>query len=104
MGRARIAALVMMLLSSVVGTAAASTATPVASDSTYVDPAGIFSVQIPTNWSAAQNKDVGVLSDPDGTLEVDLLTVDASTVDDALKLALVDLHHAELQAAAPLQS
>lgn len=61
---------------------------PVEGD-TYTDPNGLFTVPIPTNWTAAhaENGGYGVLSSPDSDLEVYIMAVEAASVEEGVKAA-----------------
>ena len=60
--------------------------------STYTDPQGRFSVPVPTSWTVDEQEGYALLSDPDGTIKVYLLTAEGEDIAQALTAAwqLVD--------------
>ncbi len=65
--------------------AAAPGAAP--ADDRYADPAGRFTVPIPTSWHAETRDGYGVLTDPEGLLTVYALTVDETDLPAAIDAA-----------------
>lgn len=53
-------------------------------DETYTDPAGLFSVPIPTNWTVTEAEGYALLASPDNEIEVYLLTVEGSSTTEAI--------------------
>lgn len=51
---------------------------------TYTDPAGLFSVPIPTNWTVTEAEGYALLASPDNKIEVYLLTVEGSSTTEAI--------------------
>jgi CubicO group peptidase (beta-lactamase class C family) len=70
--------------------AAAGGAEPAGADlpagvaSTYTDPAGRFSVPVPTSWTVGEEDGYALLSDPEGTIKVYLLTSEGEDIAAAL--------------------
>ena len=54
----------------------------------YEDPAGRFSVPIPTNWTVEERDGFAVLSDPDGDLTVTIIVVPADGAEAAIGEAI----------------
>jgi CubicO group peptidase (beta-lactamase class C family) len=52
--------------------------------STYTDPAGRFSVPVPTSWTVSEEAGYAFLSDPEGTIKVYLLTAEGEDIAGAL--------------------
>ncbi|MCC6790998.1 MAG: beta-lactamase family protein, partial [Thermomicrobiales bacterium] len=77
---------VVMLLLPAAG--AAAQATPVVDDGLYRDPAGRYSVPVPTNWTVEETDEYAVLVDPDDELAVYLLIVTAPTAEEAVPIVL----------------
>ncbi len=50
----------------------------------YVDPNGLFTAPIPTNWTATQEEGYVTLSDPDGAILMHLLTLPADDLESAV--------------------
>ena len=70
----------------------AQEATPAASpvagtDQVYTDPAGAFTIPVPTNWEAETVDGVGVLTSPEGGITVYALTVEGTDVAAAIDAA-----------------
>ncbi len=60
---------------------------PVEGD-TYTDPAGRFSVPIPSNWTAAQHvRDYGILTGPDKLIKVYVDAVEAGSMEEGVRAA-----------------
>ena len=55
--------------------------------STYTDPSGLFSVPVPTSWTVSQQNGYALLSDPEQTIKVYLLTAKGADIDQALDAA-----------------
>lgn len=55
----------------------------------YVHPEGLFSVPIPTNWTAEQADGYGVLTDPDDLIRVYVLASEGNDIDSAVQDAWV---------------
>ena len=55
--------------------------------STYTDPAGLFSVPVPTSWTVNEQDGYALLSDPEGTIKVYLMTAKGTDIDQALAAA-----------------
>jgi CubicO group peptidase (beta-lactamase class C family) len=54
----------------------------------YEDPAGLFSVPIPTNWTAEHHDDgYGILTSPDGGITVYVMTVESDDIEKAVSAA-----------------
>lgn len=51
---------------------------------TYTDPQGRFSVPVPTGWTTTEGEGYVLLADPDGTIQVYLLTVEGDDIAAAL--------------------
>lgn len=81
----------LFVLLSVPGVVAAQTGTPTASplaeDGIYRDPAGRYTVPVPTNWTADEHGDVVVLAAPDDTLRIMIVVVEAESAGAAIDLA-----------------
>ncbi|MBZ0309068.1 MAG: beta-lactamase family protein, partial [Anaerolineae bacterium] len=56
-------------------------------EETYTDPAGLFSVPIPTNWTAEQADGYAILASPDDLIQVYLLTAEGSSTVEAIEAA-----------------
>ncbi|MGQ9555101.1 MAG: serine hydrolase domain-containing protein [Anaerolineae bacterium] len=54
---------------------------------TYEDPSGLFSVPIPTNWTAESGNGYGILKSPDGDLTFYVMAVEAESVAEGVKAA-----------------
>ncbi len=54
---------------------------------TYTDPAGLFSVPIPTNWTVEEAEGYAVLASPDDLIQVYLLTVEGNDTVEAIESA-----------------
>jgi CubicO group peptidase (beta-lactamase class C family) len=52
--------------------------------STYTDPAGRFSVPVPTSWTVSEQAGYTFLSDPEGAIKVYLLTTENTDVEQAI--------------------
>ncbi len=52
--------------------------------STYTDPAGRFSVPVPTSWTVSEQDGYAFLSDPEGTIKVYLLTAEGTDIGQAV--------------------
>ena len=63
---------------------AAAKPLPAGVASTYTDPAGLFSVPVPTSWSVSEQDGYVQLSDPEGTIKVYLLTAKGTDIDQAV--------------------
>lgn len=55
--------------------------------STYTDPAGLFSVPVPTSWTVSEQGGYALLSDPEATINVYLMTAKGTDIDQALAAA-----------------
>lgn len=53
----------------------------------YEDPDGLFSVPIPTNWTAEQGDGYGILTSPEGGITVYVLTVESDNIEEAVGAA-----------------
>jgi len=53
----------------------------------YEDPDGLFSVPIPTNWTAEQGDGYGILASPEGGITVYVLTVESDDIEEATRAA-----------------
>jgi len=53
----------------------------------YEDPNGLFSVPIPTNWTAEQGDGYGILTSPEGGITVYVLTVESDDIEEAVSAA-----------------
>ena len=53
----------------------------------YEDPNGLFSVPIPTNWTADQGDGYGILTSPEGGITVYVLTVESDDIEEAVSAA-----------------
>lgn len=52
--------------------------------SIFTDPAGRFSVPVPTNWTVAEQEGFTSLSDPEGTIQVYLRAIEGSDIGQAI--------------------
>lgn len=62
-------------------------ALPAGVERIYTDPQGLFSVPVPTNWTLAEQAGYTLLTDPDDTIKVYLLTAEGEDVAAALAQA-----------------
>jgi hypothetical protein len=53
----------------------------------YEDPDGLFSVPIPTNWTAEQADGYAILSSPDNEITLKMLAIEGDDVEEAIKAA-----------------
>jgi CubicO group peptidase (beta-lactamase class C family) len=53
----------------------------------YEDPDGLFSVPIPTNWTAVQADGYAILSSPDNEITLRILAIEGDDVEEAIKAA-----------------
>ncbi|MFV1991829.1 MAG: alpha/beta hydrolase family protein, partial [Acidimicrobiales bacterium] len=53
----------------------------------YEDPNGLFSVPIPTNWTAEQADGYAILSSPDNEITLKMLAIEGDDVEEAIKAA-----------------
>lgn len=53
----------------------------------YEDPNGLFSVPIPTNWTAEQGDGYGILTSPEGGITFYVLTVESDDIEEAVSAA-----------------
>lgn len=63
------------------------TATVATDEDIYTDPQTLFTVPIPTNWSTEQAEGYGILSSPNDGINVYVLTLDASDLEEAIQQA-----------------
>ena len=68
---------------------ASAPATQALTETVYSDPAGLFSVPIPTNWSAVPGDESVLLTDPDKLIKVYILTLENTDLEAALADAWV---------------
>ncbi|MDY6893674.1 MAG: serine hydrolase domain-containing protein, partial [Chloroflexota bacterium] len=53
----------------------------------YEDASGLFSVPIPTNWTAEQAEGYGILTSPDGNMTAYVIAVEAASVEEGMRIA-----------------
>jgi len=53
----------------------------------YEDPNGLFSIPIPTNWTAEPGDGYGILTSPEGGITVYVLTVESDDIEEAVAAA-----------------
>ena len=53
----------------------------------YADSSGLFSVPIPTNWTAEQAEGYGILTSPDGNMTVYVMAIEAESVEEGTRTA-----------------
>ncbi|MGH2618387.1 MAG: hypothetical protein ACRDJC_24415, partial [Thermomicrobiales bacterium] len=88
-----IALTVVLLAAAGIGVAAQTAtpipgATPLAESATvYVDPAGRFTLPLPTGWTADTMDDIGVLTSPEGGITVYALALPGTEIPEALDTA-----------------